>query len=67
MSSSTKRILFFILAAIAAVWAVNIVLGLVIGIVKFILPIAIIGALAYGGYMLFGRKALGSGNRRTLP
>lgn len=58
MSESTKNI--FIL--------VGLVVGVYIAwhVAVALLPWAIVAAVIYGVYQLFGRKALGGG-RRTLP
>ncbi len=66
MNSTVRNILLIILA----VFACNLVLKLVFHAVSVILglvvPILVVGGIAYGAYALFGRKALGPG-RRTLP
>lgn len=68
MSETTKKVLLGIAAVVVGLWAIKIVLGLVMALVfQVLIPVAIIGAIGYGIYLAFGKKALGGGNRRTLP
>ena len=67
MSGSVK-LWMILLAAVFAGWLVFKIVGAIIGgIFALIMPVLVIGVIAYALYSLVGRKALGGGRRRTLP
>lgn len=65
-SSTTQKVVLAIVGILAAYFILHWVIGMAISIVVAILPIVIIAGVLYGGYLMFGKKALGGG-RRTLP
>lgn len=68
MSDSVKKVLFFVVALVVGWWALKTVVVLALALVfKIIIPLAVLGVIGYGLYSMFGKKALGSGNRRSLP
>lgn len=67
MSGSVKLGLYIIVGVFAAYFAVQIVLSLLAGILKILIPIAIIGGVGLILYGLIVRKSLGGGSGRSLP
>lgn len=65
-SSTTQKVVLAVIGLIAAYFVLHWVIGLAVSLVVAILPIVIIAGALYGGYVFFGKKALGGG-RRTLP
>ncbi|HTQ10786.1 MAG TPA: hypothetical protein VMI31_11990 [Fimbriimonadaceae bacterium] len=66
MSQTTKVVLGLIGLLIAAYVVLQLV-GFVVGIVKLLLPIAVLGGIGYGIYYLVSRNNALPGGRRYLP
>ena len=66
MSSQTRNIFMTVIGVVVGFFILRWTLLAAIGLVKTLIPIALVVGLLYGGYQLFGKKALGGG-RRTLP
>lgn len=67
MNVTVRNLLLLLAGILVGTWLLKIVLGWAIGLLLgVVVPLAVVGALVYGGYLLVSKKALG-GNRRTLP
>ncbi len=67
MSDTTKKVLTTVGLVVVAYFALKIVLGAALALLfNVVIPVAVLGGIAYAIYTLFGRKALGGG-RKTLP
>jgi hypothetical protein len=67
MSDSIKKVLLVVVGVIVGLWVLKAVVGFALALLfQFVIPVLVIGGIAYGLYYAFGRKALGGG-RRTLP
>jgi hypothetical protein len=66
MSGTLRTVLLVVGALVLGYFAINLVIGLVKGLLSLLIPVLIIGGIAYALYVVFNRKALG-GSRRTLP
>jgi 1,4-dihydroxy-2-naphthoate octaprenyltransferase len=68
MSDTTKKVLLMIVGIIVGLWALKLVVGFALALLfQVVVPVLVIGGIAYGLYYAFGRKALGGGSRKTLP
>ena len=65
MNSVMRTILLVAIVWIFGWFILKLVLGVALGILHLVLPVVILGAIVYGLYSVFGRKAL-PGGRRTL-
>jgi hypothetical protein len=61
--NNTVKIILIVLAALAGLW----LLGPIIGLIQALVPLVIIGGLIYIGWQVFGQKSLPGGGRKRLP
>jgi hypothetical protein len=67
MSDSNKKIIQFLVVAVIGLFLVSWVIRLALGLLSMVLPVLVVGGIAYVAYKAFGPKSIGSGGRRTLP
>jgi hypothetical protein len=67
MSGSWKYLLMLLVAVFAGYFVLKLVVGILAQVLSLLLPVLVIGGIAYILYSIINRKALGSGSRRTLP
>lgn len=56
-----------VVLAIIAFFAFGIVTSVISGILKLVIPIAILCGLGYVAWLVVGKKSLGGGSGRSLP
>ena len=66
MSNPLKTVITVFAAIILGYFAIKIVLGLVVGLLSLLLPVAIIGAIGYVVINSVSGKPMLGGRRRTL-
>ncbi|CAN5654536.1 hypothetical protein BH11ARM2_BH11ARM2_37230 [soil metagenome] len=66
-NGSLKLIAILFGVIVLGYFAVKILTALVSTVIALIVPVAVIGVVAYVLYASVGRKALGASRRRTLP
>jgi uncharacterized membrane protein HdeD (DUF308 family) len=66
MSGSWKLALTLFAVVVIGFFAIKIVISTTLALVSLLLPLAIVGGVAYLLYSMISRKPLGGG-RRTLP
>lgn len=66
MSSTAKTVLSLVLTVVIAWWLLQIAYSIVMAVVYWLLPLAVVTGILYVLYTTVGKKIIGSG-RRTLP
>jgi hypothetical protein len=67
MNSTAGKVVLAVIGFFLAIWLLKAVVGVALAFIfNVVVPIALVAGIAYVGYLVFSRKALGGG-RRTLP
>ncbi len=67
MSESSKNIIQFLVVAVVGLVLAGWVIRLALGLLSMLVPVLVVGGIAYVAYRAFGPKSIGGGGRRTLP